>query len=109
LFNDLGFQLTGQYESPRVLPQGKRLEEYSADFAMKKDLFKKDKRSLTFSINDVFNTRRYGLIYDTDEFYQESFRRPRARTFRITFSYKFGNVNFSLFNKKRDNRTPGEE
>lgn len=109
LLNKLGFQLTGQYESPRVLPQGKRLEQYSADFAMKKVLFKKDKGSLTFSVNDVFNTRRYGVIYDTDQFYQESFRRPRARTFRVTFSYKFGDADFSLFNKKRDNRTTGEE
>lgn len=103
VFNKLGFQLTGEYESPRVLPQGKRLEQYSADFAMKKDLFKKDKGSITFSVNDIFNTQRYGVIYDTETFYQESYRRRRVRTFRLTFSYKFGDADFSLFKKGRDN------
>ena len=101
VFNKLGFQLTGEYESPRVLPQGKRLKQYSADFAMRKDLFKKDRGSLTFSVNDIFNTQRYGVIYDTKNFYQETYRRRRARSFRLTFSYKFGDSDFSLF--KRNN------
>ena len=54
LFNKVGFQLTANYHSPRVIPQGKRLERFGTDFAMRKDLFKKDKGSITFSINDIF-------------------------------------------------------
>jgi iron complex outermembrane receptor protein len=104
-FNKLGFQLTGEYESPRVLPQGKRLEQYSADFALKKDLFKKDKGSFTFSVNDIFNTRRFGIIYDTQNFYQQSYNRWRVRTFRITFSYRFGDADFSLFKKNKENNS----
>jgi hypothetical protein len=104
-FNKLGFQLTGDYESPRVLPQGKRLEQYSADFALKKDLFKKDKGSFTFSVNDIFNTRRFGIIYDTQNFYQQSYNRWRVRTFRITFSYRFGDADFSLFKKNKENNS----
>lgn len=103
-FNKLGFQLTAGYESPRVLPQGKRLRQYSADFAVRKDLFDKDKGSLTFSINDIFNSERYGVIYDTETFYQETYSRRRVRSFRLTFSYKFGNSEFSLFKKSEDNR-----
>ncbi len=103
VFYKLGFQLTGNYESQRVLPQGRRLEQYTADFAMKKDIFKKDKGTLTFTINDIFDTQRYGVIYDTETFYQESYRRGRGRTFRLTFSYKFGNADFSLFKKNKDN------
>jgi iron complex outermembrane recepter protein len=103
LFNKIGFQLSGRYESPRVLPQGRRLEQYSADFAMKKDILKKDKGSLTFSVNDIFDTQRYGVIYDTETFYQESYRRRQGRTFRFTFSYKFGNADFSLFKRNKDN------
>ena len=71
LFKNLGFQATGEYESPEVIPQGKRKEQYSIDFAMRKDMFKDKKGTLTFSINDVFNTRRFGTIYDTENFYQE--------------------------------------
>ena len=100
-FYKLGLQFSGQFESPRVFPQGKRLRRYGADFAMKKDIFKGDKGSLTFSINDVFNTQRWGTIYDTESFYQETYRRGDGTSFRLTFSYKFGKGNFSLF--KRNN------
>jgi outer membrane receptor protein involved in Fe transport len=102
LFNNLSFQLTGEYESPEVIPQGRRKEQYSVDFALRKDLFKDKKGTLTFSINDVFNTNRFGIIYDTENFYQDSYRRWNVRNYRLTFSYKFGNSNFSLF-KRNDN------
>jgi outer membrane receptor protein involved in Fe transport len=109
VFNKLGFQITGEYESPRVLPQGKRLRQYSADFAMRKDLFKKDRGSVTFSINDVFDTQRFGVIYDTENFYQETFRRRSVRSFRITFSYKFGNADFSLFKRNNSDDNRGDD
>ena len=99
VFNKLSFQLTSEYESPRVIPQGKRLEQFDADFALRKDVFKNDKGSFTFSINDVLNTHRYGVIYDTENFYQESYSRRNVRNFRITFSYKFGDADFTLFKK----------
>ncbi|MEO6685608.1 MAG: TonB-dependent receptor family protein, partial [Dyadobacter sp.] len=66
IFNKLSFQVTGEYESPRVIPQGERLEQFDSDFALRKDLFKNNKGSFTFSINDIFNSRRYGVIYDTE-------------------------------------------
>lgn len=102
VFNKLSFQITSHYQSPRVIPQGKRLGRFGTDFALRKDLFNKDRGSLTFSINDVFNSQRYGVIYDTEIFYQEAYSRRRARGFRLTFSYKFGDSDFSLF-KKNDN------
>ncbi|MEO9099998.1 MAG: hypothetical protein ABI267_06735 [Ginsengibacter sp.] len=40
VFNNLSFQLTADYHSSRVIPQGKRLERFTSDFAMQKDLFK---------------------------------------------------------------------
>jgi outer membrane receptor protein involved in Fe transport len=109
VFNKLGFQLTGEYESPRVIPQGKMLRQYSADFAMRKDLFKKDKGSVTFSINDIFDSQRYGVIYDTETFYQEAYSRRRTRDFRITFSYKFGDSEFSLFKRSSDNQNSNDD
>lgn len=109
VFNKLSFQVTGEYESPRIIPQGKRLEQFDSDFALRKDLFKNDKGSITFSINDIFNTHRYGVIYDTETFYQESYRRRSVRRFRITFSYKFGDSEFSLFKRSRDNSDKSED
>ncbi len=105
VFNNLAFQVMGNYESPRVIPQGKRLSEFSVDFAIRKDLLKNNRGTITFGINDVFNTRRWGTIYDTENFYQDSYRRWNVRNFRITFSYKFGKADFSLLN--RNNRGGG--
>ncbi len=101
-FNNFGFQLIGEYESPRVMPQGNRIPEYSVDMAIRKDFLKKKKASLTFSANDVFWTDRDGAVFDTESFYQESSRR-NVRSFRLTFSYKFGDAEFKLFNQRNNN------
>ncbi|MEO5592043.1 MAG: TonB-dependent receptor [Chitinophagaceae bacterium] len=100
LFNNLSFQLSGDYESPEVIPQGKTKSEFDSDFAMRKDFLKNNKATITFGINDIFNTQRWGNIYDTPSFYQDSYRRWSIRTFRISFSYKFGKADFSLLNRK---------
>lgn len=96
IFNKLSFQLSGEYESAEVVPQGRNRPQYSVDFAMRKDFLPNDRGTFTFGINDVFNTNRWGSIYDTENFYQESYRRRNVRNFRITFSYKFGDADFTL-------------
>ena len=100
VFNNLSFQLSGEYESPEVIPQGKTKSEFGSDFAMRKDFLKNNKATITFGINDIFNTQRWGNIYDTPSFYQDSYRRWSVRTFRVSFSYKFGKADFSLLNRK---------
>lgn len=96
VFNNMGFQFILDYESPSVIPQGKQKAEFDVDFAIRKDFLKNKKASLTLAINDLFNTRRWGTIYDTEQFYQDSYRRWNVRNFRVTFSYKFGDSKFSL-------------
>ncbi len=64
VFNDLNVQLIGEYESKEVIPQGKNIEQYGADFALRKEFLKNNVATLTFAINDVFNTKRSGQIYD---------------------------------------------
>jgi outer membrane receptor protein involved in Fe transport len=103
LLDKLSFQVTGEYESPEVEPQGKNKEQYVVDAGFRKDFLKNNKATLTFNINDVFNMRRFGSIYDTENFYQDSYRRWNVRSFRVTLSYRFGDANFSLF-KKNGNR-----
>jgi len=96
LLQNLSFQMIGEYESSRVMAQGKRTPEYSVDFALRKDFLKDRKLNFTFSINDIFNTQRWGSIYDTEYFYQDSYWRRHVRSFRIVLSYKFGDAEFSL-------------
>lgn len=103
LFNNLGFQLVANYQGPRVIPQGRTRQQFVADFAMRKEFLKMKAASLSFSINDILNTRRFGSIYDTENFYQDSYRRWSVRTFRITFTYKFGSSNVDIFKKRNDN------
>lgn len=100
----LSFQVTGEYESPEIEPQGKNKEQYVVDAGFRKDFLKNNKATLTFNINDVFNTRRFGSIYDTENFYQDSYRRWNVRSFRVTLSYRFGKANFSLFRKNGERR-----
>jgi outer membrane receptor protein involved in Fe transport len=102
-FNNFSFQFSGEYESPRVIPQGKEIANYDADFAIRKDFLKDKKAALTFAVNDLFNSRKWGTIYDTEQFYQNSYRRWNVRNFRLTFSYKFGDPNFTL-GKRGGNR-----
>ncbi|WEK34791.1 MAG: TonB-dependent receptor [Candidatus Pseudobacter hemicellulosilyticus] len=109
VFNKLAFQLISEYESPEVIPQGKRKARYNTDVAVKKDFLKDNKASITFNVNDVFNHRRWGTIYDTETFYQDSYRRRNVRNFRITFAYKFGKTDFALFRKQRSEGGGREE
>ncbi len=100
LVKNTSFQLSAQYESPRVLPQGKQKEQYGIDFAIRRDFLKNKAGTLTFNINDVLNSRRFGSVIDTENFYQDSYRRWNVRTFRLTFSYRFGKNDFELFKRK---------
>lgn len=99
-WNNFGFQVIGEFQSSEVIPQGRRLSELDVDLAIRKDFLKDKKASLTFAVSDVFNSQRWGTIYDTEQFYQESFRRWNIRNFRLSFTYKFGDANFSLFKQR---------
>lgn len=102
LFRDLSFQWMADYESPRVIPQGREKSRFVSDFAMRKEFLKNKAAAVSLSINDIFNTRKYGTIYDTESFYQDSYRKWSVRTFRVTFSYKFGDNDLELFKKKNN-------
>lgn len=102
LFRDLNFQLRGEYESPRVLPQGRTKDQFNVDAAFRKEFLKDKKGTLTFAVNDVFNTNRWGQIYDTERFYQDSYRRWNVRNFRVTFSYRFGSRDMNIFGRDGD-------
>lgn len=105
ILNNINFQLSAQYQSPRVLPQGRDKQQYQTDFALRKEFLKNNAAAVTFSINDIFNTNRYGQVYDTDNYYQDSYGRWNVRSFRFTFTYRFGKRDFKLLNPfgKRNN------
>jgi outer membrane receptor protein involved in Fe transport len=83
-------QLTGNYQSASLLPQGKRLPVYSFDAGLKKTFA--EKITLNLSVRDIFNSRKMRQEIFSDNFRQESEQYFNGRTVRLTVSYNFGNL-----------------
>jgi outer membrane receptor protein involved in Fe transport len=76
------------YEGPRIDAVNKREARFSTNMAFSKDLFN-EKASLSFSINDLFNTQRRNLESTTPTFYSDSYYRWRVRSYTLSFTYRF--------------------
>jgi len=99
-------QLNGEYEGPRIQPQGRTLSQYGVDLSLNREFTKQ--WSANLSVNDVFYTRRWGQVLDTPTIYQENFRRREQRFVRLTLTWKFGERDASLFRRKgQQQREPG--
>ncbi len=87
LWKDLDIQLRGNYRAPRETTQGRAKGIASLDIAMSKDLFKKN-GTITFSVRDVFNSRKRAFITEGPNFFREGEFQWRARTAMLTLSYR---------------------
>jgi outer membrane receptor protein involved in Fe transport len=107
LKKDWAIQNTVYYMSPFILPQGKSLAMYSTNIAVKKSLMK-NKLSLSLSLQDVFNTRRFALeTNSSQEFELYSYWKWQSRRLMFNVSYSFGNQTTDQRKRKRD-RGEGE-
>jgi outer membrane receptor protein involved in Fe transport len=104
VLKNTSLQLTGEYESREVIPQGRNKEQYEMDFALRKEFLKNRAAAVTFAVNDIFNSDRWGQIYDTENFYQDAYRRWNVRNFRVSFSYRFGKSDFKFGQRENSNR-----
>ena len=109
VLKNTSMQLSGEYESREVIPQGRNKEQYEVDFALRKEFLKNKAAAITFAVNDVFNSDRWGQIYDTENFYQDAYRRWNVRNFRVTFSYRFGKSDFKIGQRENRNRSGGDD
>lgn len=96
---DFNLQLNTDYEAPRIIPQGRTVPTYSTDLTLSKDI--KRVWSFAISVQDVFNTRRFGQRFETPTFIQDFSRRRDTRFVRITASYRFGEFDMSLLKRLR--------
>jgi outer membrane receptor protein involved in Fe transport len=92
------FQLTGMYRAPNNSAQGKVKSMTSINLAASRDILKKN-GTITFSVQDILNTRRWRSITETENFYSESDFQWRPRQFQLTLSYRF--------NQKKQRQRPG--
>lgn len=102
-------QVTGNYESKQILPQGERAAQYSADIAIRKEFLKKKNLVVSLALNDIFNTDR-NLTYTTTEFSeQERYRKRATRELRVNVSYRFGKMDTQLFKRKSGKKEEQQE
>ncbi|HVI43226.1 MAG TPA: TonB-dependent receptor [Chitinophaga sp.] len=101
---DLTLQITGEYESRQILPQGERKPVWSTDAGVKKDMLKNKALSVSLTLNDVFNSDR-NLSYTRTDFSEtENYRARLTRELRLNATWRFGKMN----NDKKHNSEPEE-
>ncbi|MEL6863083.1 MAG: TonB-dependent receptor [Bacteroidota bacterium] len=91
-------QLRVNYRAPRETTQGRNKAIYYLTLAMSRDVFK-NKGTLTLSISDLFNSRRWRSVYDIENLYGETEFQWRARTINLTLNYRL--------NQKKQRRRGG--
>jgi len=116
-------QLSGTYQSKTNLPvnqnnfrgpggggpgmggtqsaaQGYIKSNYGVDVALQRSFLKNDAASVTFNVSDIFRTRRYDQFSESQFFIQDSHRLGDVPMFRLNLSYRFGQMDMSLFKRK---------
>ncbi|KZS42662.1 TonB-dependent receptor [Aquimarina aggregata] len=76
------------YRGPNENAQTKSDGIFSTTLAFSKDLFK-EKASVTFNVNDVFNSRKRMSTATTSTFISDSEFQWRERSFNLSFTYRF--------------------
>jgi outer membrane receptor protein involved in Fe transport len=122
---NLSIQLSGDYQSKTILPQGGRggggqggrggggfggftqttsqgyiNPNFGVDVAIRKEFMKDRKASISLSMNDIFKTRKYSVHSESPYFVQDYTRRQDWRLLRLNFNYRFGKFDMSLFKRK---------
>ena len=92
IINNLSAQVTGYYNSPRLVAQGSTGHRYGMDLGFKASFLEKA-LNLSFSVRDVLNSRSKSTSETWgDNFYQENGNISSGRSYRLTLSYNFGNM-----------------
>lgn len=86
---NFSLQFNGNYESPKVITQGKQQESYWLDVALRKNMWK-NKATLIVNCSDVFKTRQFINDYSTPLYAQTINRVKETRIGNLTFTYRFG-------------------
>ncbi len=84
----IDWQLNGMYRAPYNTAQGKVLGNLSGNIALSKDLFK-DKATVTFNINDIFNSRKREMDLILPQTYSHSEMQWRGRQINLSVTYRF--------------------
>lgn len=118
-------QLSGNYQSKTNLPisqnqgmmgppgmqsqsssQGYIKSSWSVDLAVRKAFLKNQAAAVSLGISDIFRTRINEQISSSPGiFYQDYYRLNNPQLVRLTFSYRFGKMDMSIFKRKNTKST----
>jgi len=103
-------QLSAAYNTPETIPQGTKESMFWADFSIKKVILN-DKGSISLSLSDIFNTRKYHIMLSDYNFEQDVQFKHVSRILKISFNYKFGKTlnNQKPKKEKRPNNGGNED
>lgn len=82
-------QLSGNYRSARLTPQGKVYPRFVANIGLRQDMLKK-KLSVTITVSDLFASGKDKRDFNTGYLKQTSIGKRDVRIFYIGVSYRFG-------------------
>ena len=85
----LAVQLSGNYQAPLVVPQGRLLAVYGVDVALRQRLFR-DRAAVTLRVSDVFNTRRQYAQLGADGLATDLQTKYETRVGYLGFSWFLG-------------------
>lgn len=83
------WQISCNYRSARLTPQGKSLGNFVLNSGIRQDLFKK-KVSLTLTVSDIFKTLRQKSTLNSFYFNQNSTGKRDSRVIYLGINYRFG-------------------
>lgn len=90
----------GPFGGPQSAAQGYIKSNYGVDIALQRNFLKNDAASVTFNVSDIFKTRRFDQYSESEFFVQNNYRLNDVPMFRINFSFRFGQMDMSLFKRK---------
>ena len=102
---DISAQLSGTRDSRGVNLQGYRRAVNAADFALRKGLWD-NRGSIVFTVNDIFNSRRYYSIYDQPTVFQTSMSRRDVRYYKFTLQLPLGKPDATFRRSQRKLERP---
>ncbi|KJS05865.1 MAG: hypothetical protein VR77_07040 [Flavobacteriales bacterium BRH_c54] len=97
----VNLQASAFYRAPRQEVQGSDKAMYSLDAGFSFDLLK-GKGTITFNVNDIFNTRKWRGTAEGDNFISVNERQWRTRWARLSFSYRINQQKKRQENYQRD-------
>lgn len=87
LWKNTDLQLRGNYEAPQQTPQGRRKALATLDLAATRDILKGN-GTLTLTVVDVFNSRKFRSITEGANFYARNSSQGRLRQINLTLNYR---------------------